>query len=257
MNKEWYGSKIQEIAKENGGRPPGAELFYSSTGTKESGWRRKTWNEWNSWGDVLEEFGFPRGKFIVGLDRGTILGQIASYIQSLDPPRYPVQDELIRAKRRGFEIPSGGAIRRQFRDRDELVRALVEFCEGKGEFSTALQICRGVAPVGRGPIFEEGPEESAGSKSSPGWVYLIKAQAAYKIGFSRAPYRRAAEIANQSAAGAELVHKIETDDPEGIEEYWHRRFASKRLNGINKLSSEWFALTADDVKAFKRRKNFM
>ena len=70
----------------------------------------------------------------------------------------------------------------------------------------------------------------------------------YKLGRTNAAGRRLRELAIQLRGKPDTVHVIETDDPEGIEQYWHSRFETKRQGG------EWFALTQDDVGAFKKRR---
>lgn len=86
------------------------------------------------------------------------------------------------------------------------------------------------------------------SKPEFGYVYLLRhgARREYKIGRTNNPIRREGQITVELPQRVEPIHVITTDDPAGIEAYWHRRFAEKRLR------NEWFALTPDDVRAFKR-----
>ena len=84
-----------------------------------------------------------------------------------------------------------------------------------------------------------------------GSVYLLKLGKHYKIGKTFSVPRRHREIALELPEKPEVVHLIATDDPTGIELYWHNRFASKRTNG------ECFALTRKDVRAFKRPSEFL
>lgn len=221
--------------------------FLAQTGIKESDWSGKYWAKWS---DAQAEAGFDALTLNSAYDEAYILKSVIALTRKLG--RVPTSPEMRLEKRENQSFPNDKVIWNRW-NRCALIERLSAFCATHPEFQDVEPIIKSMSSAA--------VTGDANSKSSPtsltGYVYLIRAQGAFKIGCTRAPYRRAAEIANQSATGAELIHKIETDDPEGIEEYWHRRFAAKRLTGINKQGGEWFALMAEDIQAFKRRKKFM
>lgn len=89
--------------------------------------------------------------------------------------------------------------------------------------------------------------ESVAENAAYGFVYLVRGhRGEYKIGRTNLVDRRLSELGATYPVEQTLVHEIKTDDPVGVERYWHNRLAEKRMRG------EWFKLTVADVKAFKR-----
>lgn len=123
------------------------------------------------------------------------------------------------------------------KEADYLLSNLRSLLQGKPEMQDVAQML--------GPAEADAPKNAS---TKEGIVYLIKFGSHFKIGRSDELGRRVKQIRVALPEAAVLVHSIRTDDPAGIEAYWHRRFGDRRANG------EWFKLSATDVAAFKRRK---
>ena len=75
-----------------------------------------------------------------------------------------------------------------------------------------------------------------------GYVYFVQCNNKVKIGFSRNYIERIKIYKVASPFESKMLHVIKTDDCKKLEEYFHNRFASKRVEG------EWFDLTEIDIK---------
>lgn len=121
----------------------------------------------------------------------------------------------------------------------ELPRAFLDWASDKPDWEDVVRICDTCCPY---------QDSISGEPSAVacGYVYLIKSGRFYKIGRTNSPGRRGYELDLQLPEEPKTIHVIKTDDPVGIEAYWHNRFKAKRKRG------EFFELDVNDVTAFKR-----
>lgn len=240
FTKDHIIAEIKRTAKANGGKALGHKRFGNETGIKQSDWIGKFWPRW---GDAVAEAGFVPNSLQGPRIDDELLECLASFTRELG--RYPVAYELKLRARTIPGFPWHNTLAK-FGRKHAVVARLREFALANG-YQDVVTICdetitqRNSNPQADDFITSE-------PKSSVGYVYLLKSGRFYKVGRSNAVGRRERELAIQLPERAEVIHSIKTDDPVGIEDYWHRRFADRRKNG------EWFELSATDVAAFKRRK---
>lgn len=236
MDKQHIINEIHRTAKD--GKAIGQKLFFKETGIRVDDWRGKYWARW---GDALVEAGYSANDWNHPHEEGYIFQSLLQLIRKLG--KVPTKAEMQLERKLNHEFPSIGPIQRLW-SKAELITGLLEYCQPLESYEDVYQILR-TTPIPASP--QELPEV-ADSKLQYGYVYLILSTRKYKIGYSKAALNRASVVSNLSPEGGEIIHLIRTDDMRGIEAYWHTRFAEKRGNG------EWFALSAADVAAFKRRK---
>ena len=234
QQKERIIHEIHRIAEELG-RAPGEMLFERKTGIKKSEWHGSIWR---SWSDAIKEAGLKPNGLNQKFSDEELLSHYADLVRELG--RVPAAIDLRIKAKQNDTFPSHNAFLRAFKGKPSLVRELSKFVRKKENYSDLVELL---------PLDETtGSATDESNELSEGYVYLLKSGKHYKIGRSDELERRVKQIAVGLPEAVILEHAIKTDDPSGIEAYWHRRFANKRANG------EWFKLTATDLRAFKRRK---
>lgn len=161
---------------------------------------------------------------------------------ALELGRLPAKGDLLLKRRSDGTFPSHNTFDR-LGTKGELIRQLTAFCSTEG-FDIVLKLCEEYLRSSKSVA----KDEATKTDESIGYVYLFKSGRFFKIGKSNSVGRREYELGIQLPERLKPVHVIRTDDPSGIEQYWHTRFAAKRKNG------EWFDLDASDIAAFKRRR---
>lgn len=242
MDRQQILSEIKRLAVDNGGQAPGRQAFARTASVKMSDWYPHIWLRW---GDALAEAGYPPNQLRTKSSDELLITKYIHLIRELG--RLPVEGEIRRKAREDGSFPSHTVFSR-FGGKPKLLQAVVAYCNKTSGFEDVLALCADREKISAN-VAATRPEREP--KIVTEFVYLMKSGPHYKIGRTNSVGRRGSELAIKIPVPPKTIHTIETDDPIGVEAYWHKRFADKRGEG------EWFALSADDVKAFKRWKRIV
>jgi hypothetical protein len=238
MDKNHIISEIKRIAEKNNGKAPGSMMFERETGIRKSDWYPEIWLRWS---DALLDAGYAPNKFQTAIDNDLIIQSYIGLVRELG--KLPVAGEIRRKSKSDRSFPSHNVFNR-FGGKEKLIEAVILYCQTHLGNEDIITLCSEYNPSSP----EQQKDSRKTSKVSSGFVYLMKSGKHYKIGRTISVGRREREFAIKIPVPPKTIHSIETDDPVGVEAYWHDRFKDKRGEG------EWFDLSSDDISAFKRWK---
>ena len=235
ITKESILDAIRRTAEQNDGKPLAVARFEVETAINPYDWGKY----WARFGDAQKEAGFIPNQLQAAHADEFIIGKAIELIRKLG--RFPTSRDIEVERNTNPELPSKKVFQR-LGTKELLVQRVVEFCKSKTGFDDVVEVCESLLKVAS--------KKSSGVGSSVsdvvGEVYLFKSGRYYKIGRTSNTVRRGSELRIQFPEKMDLIHSIKTDDPSGVEAYWHKRFDAKRMNG------EWFDLNSVEIKAFKR-----
>lgn len=235
MSKEKILEDIKRLASENGGKPLGKEKFQRETGIKPYHWNKY----WVRFGDILIEAGFKPNKMNEAYPDELIIEKYIDLINEVG--HFPTSTELNFKCHNDDSFPSKNAMQRLGK-KSEVAQKILNSTLSNG-LEKVIDICQNILDSDKPRL---NPSDSSNIQIGEVYMYKHGNRNHYKIGRSKDGVRREKELGPLLPERVEKIHTIPTDDPSGVEAYWHNRFKDKRLNG------EWFDLNSDDIKAFKR-----
>ena len=246
-DKQFILNEIRRTAALNGGEPLGMRAFKTETGIGRHEWLGRYWTRWP---DAVSEAGFKPLESSQAFTVEEMLDEVVNLVRKYR--RYTIEAEILIEKRGSgnVKIPSPDVLRAGLGRKQDAIRKVRDYCSSKDEYADVLTILDK-------EIITQDPENTISESKigvekikSSGHVYLVKSGHLYKIGQTANRWQRMNQLDKQTSEGLDaVVHTIAAiDDAPGIERYWHERFKEKRLHG------EWFDLSAEDIRAFKKRK---
>lgn len=238
MDKAYILEEIKRIARSNGGSAPGIAVFERETGIRNSDWFPHIWLRWS---DALVEAGYAANSFQGAYNKDFLMEKFTALVKELG--HVPVKGELLIKSKEDKTFPNEKVFYKE--GKDELLREVVSYCQRHPGNEEVLALCMEKLP------HSDTRDAKKKAKVETGFVYLMRSGRHYKIGRTISVGSRERQLAIKIPISPTTVHSIETDDPNGVEAYWHKRFADKRGEG------EWFDLSSEDIAAFKRWKKIV
>jgi len=222
--------EIRRTAKANGGKALGHRRFATETGIGWNDWHGKHWVRWS---DAVQEVGVESNTFEDAYNEDYLLKRLLDLTRELG--HVPVHGDLRMKARNDSTFPSDRPFRRM-EPKSGWTAKMLARAQSDATYADLVPLLAQDAEQSAKAIADDSDGPSESKQEVVGFVYMLRAGRNFRIGKTNAVGRRERELAIQLPERADTAHVIKTDDPSGIEAYWHRRFADRRKNG------EWFEL---------------
>lgn len=238
MEKEAIAEAYMQMVKEQGGKPLSRTAFLQKTLLPENIW---SGGHWRSWAHFQFELGLEPTLQAKRTPDEVLLRRFAELALKLN--KLPSLADFRMERRKDPTLPCYDCFHRMAQ-REELLTMVELFCEDKPEFTPVTELLRQ-----RRAIFMTRKREQK-RKRCQGFVYLLRGGEVrmFRLGAARAHGSEFIRKTKALSLRPETVHMIDTDDPEGIEDYWRRRFSRQHLK------DNLYRLDSNDLMAFRRRK---